>query len=316
MEKSFRRFLIIALAIIATVVVCDFCLGKAMNWVMPQISNQGDTGKTYFSLNEVDTPIVIVGSSRAAHHYVSSMISDSLGYETYNVGRDGCFFSYNYCVINSILDRYSPRLIIWENSMDCLYESSADPLENLYPYYGVNPWVTECIDEDYSMAGRVSLISNMYKYNSILHRIVSRFIHKDTIVDRTKCGYDPLVPKVNQLILSHSDHHETTISQLKRNRLLLTLKRAQNLGVKIVMVDSPIYKEMAPYSKSQLELRNICNEYNALLLNNTQLEEFHKCPEYFNDHTHLNDYGAKEYTKVVIEQISAFQDNILCKNYR
>lgn len=85
--------------------------------MLPQISNQGDTGKTYFSLYDVESPVVVVGSSRASHHYVTKIIEDTLGVPAYNVARDGCFFSYNCCVVNSILDRYSPKMIIWEMAL-------------------------------------------------------------------------------------------------------------------------------------------------------------------------------------------------------
>ena len=106
MKKGFTRFWIVALSVILIVITLDFTFGKIMDWMLPQISNQGDIGKTYFALNDVETPVVIVGSSRASHHYVTQMIEDSLGMPAYNIGRDGCFYSYNCCVINSIMDRY------------------------------------------------------------------------------------------------------------------------------------------------------------------------------------------------------------------
>ena len=108
MKKGLFRFCVAVLIVLASVAVVDVAVGKAMDWMIPQISNQGDTGKTYYSLNDVNTPVVIVGSSRAAHHYVTEMIEDSLHMPAYNVARDGCFFSYNCSVINSILDRYTP----------------------------------------------------------------------------------------------------------------------------------------------------------------------------------------------------------------
>lgn len=71
MKKSLSRFCVAVVLVLAMVIVVDAAVGKVMNWMLPQISNQGDTGKTYYSLNEVHTPIVIVGSSRASHHYVT-----------------------------------------------------------------------------------------------------------------------------------------------------------------------------------------------------------------------------------------------------
>ena len=145
MKKGLSRFCIAVLIILISVAIVDSAIGKVMDWMLPKISNQGDTGKTYFSLYDVESPIVIVGSSRASHHYVTQIIEDTLGMSAYNVARDGCFFSYNCCVVNSILDRYSPELIIWENGTEYLFNGFDDPLENLYPYYKRNKWVTSAI---------------------------------------------------------------------------------------------------------------------------------------------------------------------------
>ena len=87
--------------VLILVAAVDVVIGKTIDSLLPQISNQGATGKTYFSLNEVNTPIVIVGSSRAAHHYVTQMVEDSIGMPTYNVARDGCFFSYNCSLVST-----------------------------------------------------------------------------------------------------------------------------------------------------------------------------------------------------------------------
>lgn len=62
MKKGLSRFCITVLIILISVVVVDIVIGKVMDWMLPQISNQGDTGKTYFSLYDVKSPIVVVGS--------------------------------------------------------------------------------------------------------------------------------------------------------------------------------------------------------------------------------------------------------------
>ena len=47
MKKSFSRFCAAVLIVLAMMIVVDIAVGKVMNWMLPQISNQGDTGKTY-----------------------------------------------------------------------------------------------------------------------------------------------------------------------------------------------------------------------------------------------------------------------------
>ena len=194
MKRGLSRFLIASAIVLAGVVVVDILAGVVMNRLLPEIGNEGDTGRTYYSLYKVNEPVLIIGSSRANHHYVPQIISDSLGLPVRNIGRDGCFFSYNCCVINSILDRYSPELIIWENGGSYLNEGGRDPLENLYPYYLSNEHIHTCINSYTDGLDRIPLYSNLYRYNSVIHRIVMRYLNKAGEEDGLK-GYMPLKPR-------------------------------------------------------------------------------------------------------------------------
>lgn len=306
MKKGLKNFLTSIIIVLLMVVAIDFVVGRTIHWMLPQISNQGDTGKTYFSLNDVNAPIVIVGSSRAAHHYVTQMVEDSFCMSAYNVGRDGCFFSYNCCVINSILDRYIPKLIIWENGVDYLFEEEKDPLENLYPYYNCNKWVKQTITEELPWTEYIRLTSNLYQYNSVIHRIVSRYMGRDNFIDETINGYFPLKPKKlnSPLVLETRNARYQQLSETKIERFRSVLARAKEKGVRIVVVDSPKYtlKDGKNYSKEKMQ--QLCDEYGAMFIDNTQLSLFFEHAEYFNDLTHLNDEGAKVYTAFFLKQLS------------
>lgn len=305
MKKGLLRFGVAVLIVLASVAVVDVAVGKVMDWMLPQISNQGDSGKTYYSLNDVNTPVVIVGSSRAAHHYVTEMIEDSLLMPAYNVARDGCFFSYNCCVINSILDRYAPELIIWENGTEYLYEGISDPLESLYPYYSQNKWVSRTIQEELPLTEYLRLNSNIYQYNSIVHRILMRYRGRHSFLDGTIKGYLPLAPKQlkKQLALEKEELESSALSETKIERFRSTLERAQKIGVRIVVVDSPKYKLRTYENLSASKMQELCERYGALYIDNSQLPYFLDHPELFNDATHMNDDGAKVYTELFLKQI-------------
>lgn len=305
MKKGLLRFGVAVLIVLASVAVVDVAVGKVMDWMLPQISNQGDSGKTYYSLNDVNTPVVIVGSSRAAHHYVTEMIEDSLLMPAYNVARDGCFFSYNCCVINSILDRYAPELIIWENGTEYLYEGISDPLESLYPYYSQNKWVSRTIQEELPLTEYLRLNSNIYQYNSIVHRILMRYLGRHSFSDGTIKGYLPLAPKQlkKQLALEKEELESSALSEIKIERFRSTLERAQKIGVRIVVVDSPKYKLRTYENLSASKMQELCERYGALYIDNSQLPYFLDHPELFNDATHMNDDGAKVYTELFLKQI-------------
>lgn len=306
MKKEFRKFIISSLIVLAIVIATDFVLGKTMRILLPNTSNKEDIGKTYFSINEVSTPIVIVGSSRASHHYVSNIIEEKFNLETYNVARDGCFFSYNCCVVNSILDRYCPKFIIWENDINSLYKESNDPLESIYPYYKQNDYVTNLIKERSKFSDILKLNSNLYRYNSIIHKIVMINVLKKSFSDKTIKGYSPLTPKINtELRLKYINNTlNKEISDSKVETLRKTLEKAKQNDVKIIIVDSPKYMLQNPNSQSAEIMKKICNEYDMTFINNTQLSQFLENPEYFNDKTHLNHEGAMVYTYIFVDQIN------------
>lgn len=305
-SNSIVKFFITLLVVCVLILGIDAAVGVVMDRMLPKISNQGDTGKTYFSLYEVHTPILIVGSSRAAHHYVTQMIEDSIGLSTYNVGRDGCFFNYNCCVIHSILDRYTPKLIIWENGGSYLSEEDGS-LNQLYPYYGKNKHITKAIQEELPWTERVRLLSSLYRYNSIMHRIVLRYVKRSHFQDGTAKGYLPLAPKEPKepLVIKNPEKSNGNISATKEERFRSVIERAKALGVQMIVVDSPKYI-LEGETASQSRMQTICESYGVPFIDNKALPIILDNRAYFNDYTHMNDNGAKVYTAYFLQQIKEF----------
>lgn len=308
MRKGLLKFVVAVLSVVLSVVVVDRFAGKILDWMLPQISNQGDIGKTYYSLNDVTTPIVIVGSSRAAHHYVTSMVEDSLEMPAYNVGRDGCYFSYNCCIVNSILDRYTPELIIWENATEYLYEECRDPLVSLYSYYGKNQWVKSAVREELPWNEYMRLYSRLYQYNSTIHRMLKHYRERYSFTCEEGKGYIPLAPKKlrKSLDLEVDSIEYKYLSQTKVKRFRSILKRAKQQGVRMVVVDSPQYRLIKGKNLSSVKMRDLCEQYGMMFIDNSQLPYFLKSPLLFNDQIHLNDDGARVYSKVFLNQIKDY----------
>lgn len=305
MEKELKKFLISSAIVLLIVIALDFALGKTMNAMMPNTTNRDAIGKTYFSLNEVSTPIVITGSSRAAHHYVTTTIEEKFNLPAFNVAVDGCLFSYNYCVINSILDRYSPEIIIWECDCNSLYEAVEDPFESLYPYYKQNIHATNIIKSENKFSDIFKLNSNLYKYNSIAHKILMMNILKNSFQDKNIKGYSPLKPRINSAMKleENSERDNLKLSPSKIKFFENTLEKAKNKGIKVIVADSPKYMLLPSDNQSSDMMKELCDKYGMTFINNTQLPQFLEHPEYFNDRTHLNDNGAKAYTDIFVSQI-------------
>lgn len=90
-----RNFLIKSAIFLALCSLLDFGLGKIFGYLTVHATG-GYTKRDNFISDEVDANILIFGSSRAAHHYVPSILSDSLGMSCYNCGLDGNGIIYGY----------------------------------------------------------------------------------------------------------------------------------------------------------------------------------------------------------------------------
>ena len=131
---------------------------------------------------------------------------------------------------------------------------------------------------------------------------------RHSFVDGTIKGYEPSPKKQlkKQLELEKETLESTSLSETKIERFRYTLERAQKMGVRIVVVDSPKYKICTNENLSASKMQEMCERYGALYLDNSQLPFFFDHPEFFNDATHMNDDGAKVYTELLLKQINKY----------
>ena len=135
-----------------------------------------------------------------------------------------------------------------------------------------------------------------------------RYRGRNSFVNETEKGYLPLKPKKlkKQLDLKKVELNCTELSKTKVERFKATLSRAKEKGVKVVVVDSPMYRHCDMNNKSAVEMQKISNMYGALFLNKSQLPGFVEHKEFFNDPTHMNTIGAVPYTKMFLNQIKEY----------
>ena len=298
MYKGILKLCRSVLIVVVLVAIVDIAVGYVMDWILPRTGNKGDLCLTNLGVNVIETPIVIVGSSRASHHYDPRIFADSLGRATYNVGTDGCFFTHNCCVINSILERYSPELIIWEFEPSYLFKHSADDITSMYLYYNKRDYITKTLNEVLPRSEVIKLNSNIYRYNSKFIRVFTRYLQNNDTPDEHG-GYEPSAPKSLKEPLSLVEEYSSSTSVIDSSKLYRfkeTVENAKTKGCKIVLVNSPKYKySIDPNINMNDSVVNICQELGVLFIDCSKLYISH--PEYFNDATHLNAIGADIYTK-------------------
>ena len=88
------------IAIIVLLVAADWAVGT-WSEKMYYKSKYGIFRRQIYCMQESHDELLIMGSSRADHQYVSGIFEDSLGLKTYNAGSEGMCIYYQYAILAS-----------------------------------------------------------------------------------------------------------------------------------------------------------------------------------------------------------------------
>ena len=262
--------------------------------------------KTSYTVEKVTTDVVVIGSSKASHHYIPDMLARHLGMTAYNCGRDGCFFLYQNCIVNMLLDRYKPKMILWDIQPGSFTaRNTADEYQNFRyftPYYHRSFWAKNYIDSE-SKKMPLRMLSEMYGYNSKLPSfIVPLFFHRPSTMN----GYNPLPSTGYDYPMKKREKPNATGKVSKAYLQLLdeTLKRCRKTGIDVRLYISPVYSvKNSLTQRAEREISRISAN------NDVHCSDFHSFPVFMRDSTlfkdvsHLNDKGAKVYTELVLKEM-------------
>ena len=108
-----KKFLLKVVLFLACVVIMDLVFGYGFSWLRSHAKG-GSTANCEYIANRVEEDIIILGSSRATHHYIPQIIEDSLGMSCYNCGEEGNGVILAYGRLKMLTNRYKPQLILYE----------------------------------------------------------------------------------------------------------------------------------------------------------------------------------------------------------
>ena len=288
--------------VIALLVLVDLCFGGASAWLYHR-SKYGIFHRQQYVLNESKDDIIILGSSRASHHYVPSILSDSLGMSCYNAGSDGMCVYYHYAVLAAMIERgHCPKIVIYD-AMDYDVKEHPGPtftleaaLDRLAPHYGEY----SCVDSVFMLKGwkeKMKLLSLSYRYNSKL-------------VQSIKCNYMPQsedggYEKLEGRLQPNDDfidfgNKNYTIDDNKLEYLNKIIKIAKENQIWICFIMSPQYSKE---SSNAIEKIKEIAQYNNILCLDYSNDDYFMSGDFFSDTMHLNDKGAHAWSSFIAYQI-------------
>ena len=299
-----KKYLIKISLFFALVALMDIMCGWGFRGLRSK-ARGGQTYKNEYILRACEDDILILGSSKAVHHYVPSVFEDSLGLSCYNAGEMGCGIIPAYVRYKLVSARQKPKLVVYEVTPGYDYLTDNGYSHYLGPIrpYTNNKLVREVYLDFSDNLEKVRLISSMYRNNS---KIV--YILKDLFRSRDSWkGYDPLYGRI-KATKAASDENEIkkkSVDSLKYRYFERLIKDTQNDGVPLVCVISPKYGGDIN-DTSYGPAFSICEQYGVSLIDNRNCGQFVEEGIYFQDKLHLNHTGAVAYSRFFIEQVKPF----------
>lgn len=297
-----KRYIFKLLLFFIIIASIDYGVGLFGDYLQAH-ANRGFTKRTNDLVMKDCHDVVILGSSRAHHHYDTPFLSDTLGLDVYNAGYDGNGVVLAYGLLSIMLERYSPRLVIFdvEPAFDInVYEMDNDHkryLKYLKPYYK-NEKVGR-IFRDVSEEEWYKVHSGLIRYNSSLAVMISDNLRP---FQSDNNGYEPLDGIYNNE--PNGNVFQTTkedIFKLRYVEKLISL--AKQNDIPIVLIASPMYGTKS--SKILSPVKNICFKYDVPFLDYYANKELMQTKDCFREPMHLNSFGARVFSREIINDIDS-----------
>lgn len=288
--------------IVILLVSVDRILG-AINQSLYIESKYGIFGRQIYCLHESKEDMLILGSSRASHHYVPSIFQDSLNLSCYNCGSEGMCIYYHYGILASYIERGAiPKLVIYD-VMDLDAEEYSGPTFNLEaaldrfaPHYKEY----ESIDSLFSLKDwkeQIKLLSKSYRYNSKL----VQSIKCNFIPSKEDNGYEAVIGNLpDTASFQVRNFVDTPLDSIKLVYLNKLIKLSKEYKINLVLVQSPKY--YSSKSNGIDAIKKIASEENIPFLDYVNADSLMK-KEYFRDHLHLNDDGAHIWSQFIANKL-------------
>lgn len=293
----------------------DFFVGKFCQ-IQYFSRTHGLLHTTTYSIDSTKSDILILGSSRANHHYIPKIFEDSLHLSCYNTGRDACFIIYQLAVLKSVVKRYTPKIVIYDLiPYDFLnINDNYDKLDFLLPYYKTHIEIKNLLD-NYRKYEPIKTISNIYPYNSSIFYF-GRNSKKDLIIENQREGY---IESQREWNYPRTDEKETAdpfeYNQQKIQALKEMILTCKQHNIQLFFVVSPYYQNINQRLKKIIQITNDLAKTEKIpfwdLSQDTVLINHGKL---FFDVSHLNSNGAKIFSNIIANKIANSERQICTKS--
>jgi hypothetical protein len=296
-----RRFYKYILFVLVGLALLDVINRIAFSYVFNHLPAHSILSDYVFSYryNQEHADIVILGDSRARHHYDSQMFMDTFHQSCENLGHDGSPIyrqwlellraSHNGKIKTVILDA-SPKPLsrLW---MEEYYD-------NLLPFYWSEDSIHRIIDKETKNGKFSNLLyaSSFVQYNSKLHHVFESFIPRSV---STKHGFDPL-PYTGNAYEQSSAVPEIFITQNGVSYVDRIVEWCKKNDVRLLMVTSPYIGDHFEFVRL---ISDYCKNKNVTYLDYSSSKRYVDDMYLWKDEAHLNEKGAEMFSEELVRHL-------------
>ena len=253
----------------------------------------------------VDT--LFIGSSRVLHMIVPEL----LGSKTKNLAFQKKHIYHNIILIDLLKEKKKlpKKLLVLNFDLDDLYLESENDLLNqlnsLSYYYHKNDLAKKLIDRN-GYQEKIKFLSEPYRYNGDGWKLISYPITGNCVTYRED-GYFPLLPsqkdsiRLAQSLIEQEDLYKfDKINQAVVGVLDYLVELCKNENIDLKIINGPYYDLPSEFIKAGKYMKNYCDKKGVYFVdfNDCQIQGLEDITLWY-DNMHLNDNGAKIYTKHV-----------------
>lgn len=289
-----KKLLISILFVLVGLFAVDRAGGLAMQWVYDKTDNY-IAEKIRYLADEADEDVIFLGTSRCNYHYVSSILSDSLGMTVYNGGVDGsnCIFSH-YISFGLILQHHTPKIVCLElmNNDFLKFDNSFEQISYFAPYVGRSAEA----DSVFAEAGNLwkYKLSHLFRYNSMAVNNLGGLFYDSQ--ENDICGYIPNPEPDFFPEKPFSLAADIEVDPLKILYLQKFIDVCRERDIKVVFAISPMFSKVDNDFYAPID--SLAKKNGIPFLDYHTSGLFLDHPEYYRDGGHLWDKGARAFTSI------------------
>ena len=271
---------------------CEYCISS-----IPEDSNM--YGSCVYQLNEHQSDLLILGASKAMHHYDVKMLEDSLHCTVYNMGCDGQNIHYQYMCLLKALENGPVKTVILDIAYNQVSKKWEKPLYNYHKwFYWKNSYAKEYLDKVNGWWEPIFMYSACLQYNS---NLVDCFRCLRMNDKRGYKGYIAMPDNEKMYRNDDVDNNESfEYSELLIDYLNKIVRICYEKNIRLIMCQSPSRQANKQFD---IFIEDFAIENNLEYWNYKDINNISDRIEMFYDPNHLTGQGADLFTNIIITQI-------------